>query len=82
MFGREVGIAEVHGRRRVPQEVAHSGQGDSPHNEPESERVAEVVKVEDRKLGSFTCYTKGMPHVVIPSSLDIMEHQGNLWLSS
>jgi hypothetical protein len=41
--------------------------------------MAEVVKVEVRKAGSFTCCVKGVPHVVIPPSLGIMEHPGHVW---
>jgi hypothetical protein len=40
MLRGEMGITKGHGRRGMPQEIAHSGKRNSPHNEPGREGMA------------------------------------------
>ena len=78
VFGRQMGIAERHGRRRMPKEVAHRGERNAPHHEPASEGMAEVVEVEIGQASALTCPVKGVPYIIQPASCCIVKDPRNV----
>jgi len=66
MLRGEMGITKGYGRRGMPQEIAHSGKRNSPHNEPGREGMAEVVEVKIRQSCGLAGSIKAMPHIVPP----------------
>ena len=54
MLRGEVSISEDHGRRRMPQEVAHRGEGNALHDEPRGKGMPKVMEVEISQSCTFT----------------------------
>jgi hypothetical protein len=66
MLRGEMGITKGHGRRGMPQEIAHCGERNSPHNEPGREGMVEVMKVEIGQSCGLAGSIKAMPHIAPP----------------
>jgi hypothetical protein len=69
-----MGIAEGHGRRRMPQEVGHRGEGNTAHHEHGRKRMSEIMEVEAGQASALTGRSKEVPGLLVASSLCIMEH--------
>jgi hypothetical protein len=73
-----MGIAEGHGRRGMPKEVAHRGEGNPAHHEPGGEGMPKIVEMEVRQASAVTGRVKGVPDIIPPIPSCIMEHPGHV----
>ena len=74
-------IPEGHSGGRVPQEVAHCGEGYAPHDEPAGECMPEVMAVEIRHARGLTRSVKVVADIIDPASIpDLLPDTGSAHL--